>query len=58
MMTDGDVLARLAAEAAGGAFGGAGTDFVALRALVEEASELGAGRALARLLVSLRSAIT
>ena len=39
-----DMLARLVAQAAGG-----GCDLTTLRAVVEEASEVGAGRALARL---------
>ena len=39
-----DMLARLVAQAAG-----AGCDLVTLRALVEEASEVGAARALARI---------
>jgi len=40
----GDMLAGLIAQAAG-----EGSDLVTLRAIVEEASEVGAGRALARL---------
>lgn len=39
-----DMLARLVAQLAEG-----GADLVTLRALIEEASDLGAGRALARL---------
>ena len=39
-----DMLAKLIAQAAGG-----GSDLVTLRAIVEEASELGAGRVLDRL---------
>ena len=41
---EGDMLARLLAQAAS-----EGADMVTLRAIVEEASELGADRALARL---------
>lgn len=43
-----DMLARLIGQAAG-AGGSGGGDFVTLRAIVEEASELGAERALARM---------
>jgi hypothetical protein len=43
-MKDHDMLARLVAEAAG-----QGADLVALRAIIEEASELGARRMLASL---------
>jgi hypothetical protein len=46
MGQDGEMLARLVAQADGG---GPGGDMVLVRALVEEASELGAGRALERL---------
>lgn len=50
MKQDGDMLARLVAQAEGlpGGSGG-GADMVMIRALIEEASELGAGRALERL---------
>lgn len=47
-MTREDMLARLVAQAASDA-AGFGPDIVTLRALVEEASELGAARALERL---------
>ena len=47
-MNHDDVLARLLAQAAG-ATGIGGGDFVTLRAIVEEASEIGAQRALHRL---------
>ena len=43
-----DMLSRLIAQAAGNRESG-GSDLVTLRAIVEEASELGATRALARL---------
>ena len=43
-MNDGDMLARLVRQAEED-----GAELVTVRALVEEASELGAGRALARL---------
>ncbi|MCF8708567.1 DUF6127 family protein [Rhizorhapis sp. SPR117] len=43
-MNDSDMLIRLVGQAEG-----EGADLVMIRALVEEASELGAGRALARL---------
>ncbi len=43
-MTREDMIARLIAQASN-----EGTDLVTLRAIVEEASELGAGRAVARL---------
>jgi hypothetical protein len=43
-MTQSEMLARLVAQADGD-----GGDLVMIRALVEEASEVGAGRALARL---------
>lgn len=46
MKQDGEMLARLVAQADGGP---GGSDMVMIRALVEEASELGAGRALERL---------
>jgi hypothetical protein len=46
MKQDGEMLARLVAQAEGGP---GGSDMVMIRALVEEASELGAGRALERL---------
>ena len=48
-MTREDMLARLAAQAVSESAGGFGRDIVTLRALVEEASELGAARALERL---------
>jgi hypothetical protein len=44
MRYDGEMLARLVAQAEGQA-----VDMVTIRAMVEEASELGAGRALERL---------
>lgn len=44
MKHEGDMLARLLSQA-----GAEGADMVTLRAVVEEASELGADRALARL---------
>jgi hypothetical protein len=44
MKYDGEMLARLVAQAEGQA-----VDMVTIRAMVEEASELGAGRALERL---------
>lgn len=47
-MIDGNMLARLVAQAQDQA-GLAGSDLVTLRALVEEASEMGAGRAMERL---------
>lgn len=43
-----EMLARLVAQAEGAGLPGRG-DIVMIRALIEEASELGAGRALARL---------
>ena len=43
-----EMLARLVAQAEGAGLPGRG-DMVMIRALIEEASELGAGRALARL---------
>ena len=43
-MSDGDLLARLIGQGAG-----EGADLVTLRAIAEEAGELGAARALARL---------
>lgn len=43
-----DMLAKLLAQASG-ANGSGGADMVTLRAVIEEASELGAERALARL---------
>lgn len=43
-MNEGEMLARLVAQAEGD-----GGDLIMIRALVEEASELGAARALARL---------
>jgi hypothetical protein len=43
-----EMLARLVAQAEGRDFGGCG-DIVTIRALIEEASDLGAGRALERL---------
>ncbi|MFZ2996600.1 DUF6127 family protein [Sphingobium sp.] len=46
MVQDGEMLARLVAQAQGGPGGG---DMVMIRALIEEASELGAGRVLERL---------
>ncbi|WP_019052640.1 DUF6127 family protein [Sphingobium xenophagum] len=46
MKQDGEMLARLVAQAEGGP---GSMDMVMVRALVEEASELGAGRALERL---------
>lgn len=46
MKYDGEMLARLVAQAEAQP---AGMDIVMIRALVEEASELGAGRALERL---------
>lgn len=46
MKQDGEMLARLVAQAEGGP---GAMDMVMIRALVEEASELGAGRALERL---------
>ncbi|MES2173406.1 MAG: DUF6127 family protein [Pseudomonadota bacterium] len=46
MKWDGDMLARLVAQAEGVP---GGADMVMIRALIEEASELGAGRALERL---------
>ena len=46
MTQDGEMLARLVAQAEGGP---GAMDMVMIRALVEEASELGAGRALERL---------
>ncbi|MBA4089511.1 MAG: hypothetical protein C0494_02810 [Sphingobium sp.] len=50
MKQDGDMLARLVAQAEGAPGGlGGGADMVMIRALIEEASELGAGRALERL---------
>lgn len=45
MMQDGEMLARLVAQAEAGR----GGDLLTLRALVEEASEMGAARALERL---------
>ncbi|MEJ7933380.1 DUF6127 family protein [Sphingobium sp. AN558] len=53
MKYDGEMLARLVAQAEG--VPGAG-DMVMIRALIEEASELGAGRALERLGLSDRRA--
>jgi hypothetical protein len=50
-MGDGKMLARLVAQAEGD-----GADLVMIRALVEEASEAGAGRALERVGLSDRSA--
>lgn len=50
-MSESEMLARLVAQA-----DGAGGDLVMIRALVEEASELGAERALERLGLSDRSA--
>ncbi len=50
-MRDSDMLAGLVAQAEG-----AGSDLVMIRALVEEASEMGAGRALDRLGLSDRAA--
>ena len=50
MVQDGEMLARLVAQADGVSGGGSvGGDMVMIRALIEEASELGAGRALERL---------
>ena len=46
MKQDGEMLARLVAQADGMP---GGSDMVMIRALIEEASELGAGRALERL---------
>ncbi|KKW91042.1 DUF6127 family protein [Sphingobium chungbukense] len=46
MKYDGEMLARLVAQAEAQPVG---TDMVMIRALIEEASELGAGRALERL---------
>ncbi|WP_420146094.1 DUF6127 family protein [Sphingobium sp.] len=43
-----EMLARLVAQTEGRGAGGAG-DMLAIRAMIEEASELGAGRALERL---------
>ena len=53
MKQDGEMLARLVAQAEGGP---GAMDMVMIRALVEEASELGAGRALERLGLSDRGA--
>ncbi|MET0372606.1 MAG: DUF6127 family protein [Sphingobium sp.] len=53
MKQDGEMLARLVAQADSGP---AGSDMVMIRALIEEASELGAGRALERLGLSDRGA--
>jgi hypothetical protein len=53
MRQDGEMLARLVAQADAGPGGG---DMVMIRALIEEASELGAGRALERLGLSDRGA--
>jgi hypothetical protein len=53
MMQDGEMLARLVAQAEGGRDGG---DMVMIRAIIEEAAEMGAGRALERLGLSDRSA--
>jgi len=50
-MKDSDMLAGLVAQAEG-----AGGDLVMIRALIEEASEMGAGRALDRLGLSDRAA--
>ncbi|WP_336965441.1 DUF6127 family protein [Sphingobium aquiterrae] len=50
-MGDGEMLARLVAQAEGD-----GADLVMIRALVEEASEAGAGRALERVGLSDRGA--
>lgn len=50
-MSDGDMLARLVAQAEGD-----GADLVMIRALVEEASSMGAARALGRLGLSDRAA--
>jgi hypothetical protein len=55
MMQDGEMLARLVAQAEGGRHGGGG-DMVMIRAIIEEAAEMGAGRALERLGLSDRSA--
>ncbi|MHA6769939.1 DUF6127 family protein [Sphingobium ummariense] len=50
MRYDGEMLARLVAQAEGVPGGASGLgDMVMIRALIEEASELGAGRALERL---------
>lgn len=53
MRYDGEMLARLVAQAEGQP---GGMDMVTIRALIEEASELGAGRALERLGLGDRSA--
>lgn len=53
MKYDGEMLARLVAQAEDRSIG---TDMVMIRALIEEASELGAGRALERLGLSDRRA--
>ena len=53
MKYDGEMLARLVAQAEGAP---AQMDMVMIRALIEEASELGAGRALERLGLADRSA--
>lgn len=55
-MAENDMLARLVAQAEADSRAGGGTDLVMIRALVEEASELGAGRALGRLGLSDTSA--
>lgn len=57
MTQDGEMLARLVAQAQGVPGQGAiAADMVMIRALIEEASELGAGRALERLGLSDRRA--
>ncbi|WP_336972828.1 DUF6127 family protein [Sphingobium aromaticiconvertens] len=59
MKHDGEMLARLVAQAeSGGVGGGWGgvVDMVTIRALIEEAAEMGAGRALERLGLSDRGA--
>jgi hypothetical protein len=55
MKHDGEMLARLVAQAESGGAGGA-VDMVTIRALIEEAAEMGAGRALERLGLSDRGA--
>jgi hypothetical protein len=55
MKQDGEMLARLVAQADCGGVGGM-VDMVTIRALIEEAAEMGAGRALERLGLSDRGA--
>jgi len=52
-MNDTTMMARLAAEAAG-----QGADLVTLRALIEEASQAGAARALAALGLAVKLGLT